>query len=236
MSIEKELFLHNRTVIEERIRQAASRVGRDHEDIKIVAVSKTKPAQMVLQAYDAGFRVFGENKVQEMLEKQESAYCKDLEIEWHLIGHLQTNKVRQVIGKAALIHSVDRMNLAYEIQKCAEKKNIISNILIQVNVGREDTKSGFYLEETREAVDLISKLHNIRIHGLMTIAPFRLNPEENRKLFRELYEIYIDINREKKDNVIMSILSMGMSNDFEVAVEEGANMVRIGTAVFGERI
>ena len=232
-----EQLIQNKEALESRVQAATRRAGKDLKDIRIIAVSKTKPAEVVQKAYQAGFRSFGENRVQEILAKQDSEFCRDLQdIEWHLIGHLQTNKVRQIIDKVALIHSVDRMDVANEIQRYAEKKGIVVNALMQVNIAKEDSKSGFYVEEIDSAIQNFSQLNNIHIQGLMTIAPFRLNPEENRKIFRELYKIYIDIDKKKMDNVTMSILSMGMSNDFEVAIEEGANMIRVGTFIFGERI
>jgi pyridoxal phosphate enzyme (YggS family) len=218
-----------------RVRTAAERAGRRAGDVKILAVSKTKPPSDVAEAYRLGVREFAENRVQELLEKQASAECGGLGIEWHLIGHLQTNKARQVVGKTALIHSVDRMGIALELQKWAEKLGTSVSVLIQSNIAREASKFGFSPEDTMEAAREVAKLPNLRVRGLMTVAPFVEDPEENRGVFRELFNFYVDIKGKNMDNVDMRILSMGMSNDFEVAIEEGSNMVRIGSLLFGRR-
>ena len=175
---------------------------------------------------------FGENKVQELVDKYENVSTP---VNWHLIGHLQTNKVKYIVDKACLIHSVDSLKLAKEIEKEAVKKNVIANILVQVNVANEDSKFGLESGEVFDLVESISKLSNIKIKGLMTIAPFVENPEENRGYFRQLKQLSLDIKSKNIDNVDMSILSMGMTNDYEVAIEEGATMVRVGTGIFGER-
>ena len=218
--------------VRERIEAACRRAGRYPREVTLIAVSKTKPAQMVQEAYEAGARDFGENKVQEILEKK-PALPQD--IRWHMIGHLQRNKVHQVLGQAVLIHSVDSLRLAHQIQMEAEKKGLEPDILLEVNVAKEESKFGFFLEDAEEAIRQIAKLSRVHIKGLMTIAPFVENPEENRGIFQKLYQFSVDIAAKNIDNVTMDVLSMGMSNDFEVAIEEGATMVRVGTSIFGAR-
>ena len=218
--------------VRERIEAACRRAGRNPREVTLIAVSKTKPAQMVQEAYEAGARDFGENKVQEILEKK-PALPQD--IRWHMIGHLQRNKVHQVLGQAVLIHSVDSLRLAHQIQMEAEKKGLEVDILLEVNVAKEESKFGFFLEDAEEAIRQIAKLSRVHIKGLMTIAPFVENPEENRGIFQKLYQFSVDIAAKNIDNVTMDVLSMGMSNDFEVAIEEGATMVRVGTSIFGAR-
>ena len=218
--------------IQKRIEDACRRVGRDPKEVTLIAVSKTKPVPMLKEAYDAGARDFGENKVQEILEKYP---CLPDDIRWHMIGHLQTNKVRQVVDKACLIHSVDSVKLAGEIEKEAAKRGITIPVLLEVNVAREESKFGFFPEEAEPALSQIAALSHVSVRGLMTIAPFVETAEENRLIFRKLYQLFIDIKSKNVDNVNMNILSMGMTGDFEVAVEEGATMVRVGTGIFGER-
>ena len=211
---------------------ACLRAGRDPKSVTLIAVSKTKPAQAVQEAYEAGARDFGENKVQEILQKQ-PALPQD--IRWHMIGHLQRNKVHQVIGKAVLIHAVDSLRLAEQIEQEAAKRNLDVDVLLEINVAKEESKYGFFLEDAEEAIRQISSLPHVHIKGLMTIAPFVENPEENRGIFQKLYQFSVDINDKNIDNVTMGVLSMGMSGDFEVAIEEGATMVRVGTSIFGAR-
>lgn len=218
--------------VEKRIQAACEVSKRSRDEVKLIAVSKTKPVEVLQEAYDLGVRVFGENKVQELTEKYE-VLPKD--IEWHLIGHLQTNKVKYIVDKVALIHSVDSIKLAQTIEKEAAKKNCIANILIEVNVAEEDSKFGLKTREVLALVEEISKLEHVRVQGLMTIAPFVDDPEENRSIFKELYKLSVDIEAKNIDNINMSVLSMGMTNDYEVAIEEGATMVRVGTGIFGER-
>ena len=215
-----------------KIKSSMGRSKENLDNVSLIAVSKTKPISMLEKAYEAGVRDFGENKVQEILEKY-PVLPKD--IHWHMIGHLQRNKVKYIIDKVSLIHSVDSIRLAEEINKEAEKHNIIMPVLIEVNIADEDSKYGFKIEEVKEVIYKISSLKNIRIKGLMTVAPFVENPEENRVHFKLLKQLSVDIMRENIDNVCMDILSMGMTGDYEVAIEEGANMVRIGTGIFGER-
>ena len=218
--------------VEHNLEEACRRAGRDRSEVTLIAVSKTKPAETLQEAYDLGVRVFGENKVQEMADKYE-VLPKD--IRWHLIGHLQRNKVKYIIDKAVLIHSVDSLRLAQTIEKEAKKHNLTAHILIEVNVAREESKFGIFPEDLEVLVDEIAKLPHIQVDGLMTIAPFVPDPEENRPVFRELRKLSVDISAKKVDNVNMSVLSMGMTNDYQVAIEEGATMVRVGTGIFGAR-
>jgi pyridoxal phosphate enzyme (YggS family) len=218
--------------VEDNITAACERAGRKRENVTLIAVSKTKPIEMIVEAYEAGKRDFGENKAQEMKEKHD-ALADD--IKWHFIGHLQTNKVKYVVGRAALIHSVDSLHLAEAIEKESAKKNLISEILIEVNVAHEESKFGLKTEEVEQLVRDIAKFQHIRIKGLMTIAPYVENAEENRNIFKELKTLSVDISNKNIDNVNMDILSMGMTGDYEVAVEEGATLVRVGTGIFGER-
>lgn len=218
--------------VKSKISDACKRSGRKEEDVTLIAVSKTKPVEMLQEAYDLGVRVFGENKVQELTGKYD-VLPKD--IHWHLIGHLQTNKVKYIIDKVDLIHSVESIKLASTISKEAVKKDVVANILIEVNVAKEDTKFGLKTEEVMDFVKEVSKMPNIKVCGLMTIAPFVENPEDNRPVFAKLRKLSVDIDAQNIDNVNMSILSMGMTNDYEVAIEEGATMVRVGTGIFGAR-
>lgn len=218
--------------VENRIKEACRRSNRDVSEVTLIAVSKTKPTDMLLEAYHENIREFGENKVQELCEKYEQL-PKD--IHWHMIGHLQRNKIKPLMNKVTLIHSVDSYRLAESISKEAVKAEVDIDILIEVNVANEESKFGVTTEETPALVEEISKLPNIHIKGLMTIAPFVSNPEENREIFRKLKQLSIDIKNKKLDNVSMCELSMGMTNDYEVAIEEGATYVRVGTGIFGER-
>ena len=219
--------------VEENIRAACDRSGRNPEDVKLIAVSKTKPISMLEEAYAYGCRDFGENKVQELVDKYEKL-PKD--IRWHMIGHLQRNKVKYIVDKVYLIHSVDSLRLAQEISKEAVKKNVTVSILIEVNVAKEESKFGTTSEEACNMVEEMARLPGIRIKGLMTIAPYVENAEENRQYFEKLRQIYVDIIQKNIDNVCMEELSMGMTGDYQVAVEEGATYVRVGTGIFGERI
>ena len=218
--------------VEANICKACENAGRKRSDVTLIAVSKTKPIEMLQTVYDLGPRDFGENKVQEMCEKME-VLPKD--IRWHMIGHLQTNKVKYIVGKTELIHSVDSLHLAKEIEKQAAKQNVTVSILVEVNIAEEESKFGVKVEEVLPLIEKIALFPNIQIKGLMTIAPYVKNPEENRPIFRRLRKLSVDINAKNIDNVNVSILSMGMTNDYEVAIEEGATMVRVGTGIFGER-
>ena len=218
--------------VKEKIRNSCQKSGRDMKEVTLIDVSKTKPVEMLMEAYQLGERHFGENKVQELVHKYEEM-PKD--IHWHMIGHLQTNKVKYIVDKVDLIHSVDSIKLAQTINKESEKRNIVSNILIEVNVAMEESKFGITVDEVEDFISEISYLNNIKVKGLMTIAPYVENPEENRNIFRKLKQLSVDINAKNIDNINVSILSMGMTNDYEVSIEEGANMVRVGTGIFGER-
>ena len=223
----------NLELVEKNIMEACNKSGRNRNEITLIAVSKTKPIEMLQEIYNENIRDFGENKVQEMCDKIEHL-PKD--INWHMIGHLQTNKVKYIVGKTKLIHSVDSLHLAKEIQKQAKKNNVIVSILIEVNIAEEDSKFGIHKDETIELVKEISQFENIRIMGLMTIAPYVENPEDNREYFKAIKELSVDIDKQNIDNVSMSVLSMGMTGDYTVAIEEGATCVRVGTGIFGERI
>lgn len=227
-----ETIKANLKEVELRITAACTRAGRKREEVTLIAVSKTKPVSDIEVVLGEGIKVFGENKVQELSEK-----CEQLpaDINWHLIGHLQTNKVKYIIDKAVLIHSVDTFKLALQIQKEAEKKNIVSNILIEVNMAKEESKFGVYEEDVLPLIKEIAKLPNVHVCGLMTIAPNVDEAEKNRKYFRKLRQLNVDIKMKNIDNVTMDVLSMGMTGDYEVAIEEGATMVRVGTGIFGER-
>lgn len=218
--------------VQQQVARAAANAGRNTADITLIAVSKTKPVDMISEIYDCGIREFGENKVQEILSKSE--VLPD-DINWHMIGHLQRNKVKQVISRAVLIHSVDSMRLAQAISDEAVKQNITVEILLEVNVAGEDTKFGFTMEETPQVLPEIAKLPNIMVRGLMTSAPFVDNPEDNRRYFKQLKQLCVDLKAKNIDNTSMDFLSMGMTNDFQVAIEEGATHIRVGTAIFGER-
>lgn len=214
------------------INAACQRAGRNPDEVTLIAVSKTKPNEVLQEAYDCGVRVFGENKVQELTKKMDT--LPD-DIKWHMIGHLQRNKVKYISGRVELIHSVDSYRLAEEINIQAKKRQIVSPILIEVNVAEEASKFGVRVDETLQLVREIAQLDGVSIKGLMTIAPYVVDSEKNRPIFHKIKQLSIDIHNENIDNVSMDILSMGMTNDYEVAVEEGATMVRVGTGIFGER-
>ena len=218
--------------VQSDINESLKNAGRQMGEANLIAVSKTKPIELLKEAYDASMRDFGENKVQELVEKYD-LLPKD--IRWHLIGHLQTNKVKYIVDKVFLIHSVDSLKLAKEISKEALKKNTNVNVLIEVNVADEDSKFGVSVDETESLIREISALPAITVKGLMTVAPYVENAEENRPVFKKLKQLFVDIKAKNIDNVFMEIMSMGMSGDYEVAVEEGATYVRVGTKIFGER-
>lgn len=226
------MLTENYDQVQKNIDSACASINRDRAEVTLIAVSKTKPLPMLEEIYDHGCRDFGENKVQELCEKYE-AMPKD--IKWHMIGHLQRNKVKYIVDKVALIHSVDSVRLAEEIQKEAVKKGVEVNILIEVNVAGEDSKFGLTCEETLQMIREIAVFSNIHIKGLMTIAPYVENPEENRQYFAKLKQLSVDIMRKNIDNVSMDVLSMGMTGDYQVAATEGATLVRVGTGIFGER-
>jgi len=229
---EAGMVTENLEEVEEKIQAACNRSGRKREEVTLIAVSKTKPVSMIKEAYGAGIRVFGENKVQELTEKYDQLPS---DIQWQMIGHLQRNKVKYIIDKAELIHSVDSLRLARTISEEAQKHQCTAHILLEVNVAEEESKFGMTVEEAPKLAEEIAALPNIQIEGLMTIAPFVENPEENRPVFQKLRKLSVDIRAKNINNVTMAVLSMGMTNDYEIAIEEGATMVRVGTAIFGER-
>ncbi len=219
--------------VERKIQAACDRSGRKREDVLLLAVSKTIDVPRIKEAVECGLTSLGENKVQEIMDKYEPM---GEGVKWHLIGHLQTNKVKYIIDKVELIHSVDSLKLAEEISKRAKAKGITANILLEINAAGEESKFGLKPEECEEAVREISILDNIKIRGLMTVAPNVENPEENRIYFKQMKQLLVDINAKKIDNVNMDVLSMGMTGDYEVAIEEGATIVRVGTGIFGARV
>ena len=227
-----EMLKSNYEAVKKNIKAACERSGRDKSEVCLIAVSKTKPQEDIMQIYECGEHQFGENYVQEMVDKVD-ALPKD--IVWHMIGHLQRNKVKYVVGRASMIHSVDSLRLAEAVNQEAVKKGIVADILIEVNVAQEESKFGLKTEEVLPFIEKIANFEHIKVCGLMTIAPFVDNPEENRQIFANLHKLSVDINEKNIDNVYVNILSMGMTNDYEVAIEEGATMVRVGTGIFGAR-
>ncbi len=215
-----------------KINRACERAGRDPKEVTLIAVSKTKPVEMMEEAIECGTITFGENKVQEIVKKKPQLPDN---VNWHMIGHLQRNKVKQLVGSVKMIHSVDSIRLAEQIEKDFGAADECIDVLLEVNVAKEESKFGFMPEEVMDAVEKIAQLPHIKLRGLMTIAPFVNEPEENRPIFRKLHKILVDINAKNIDNIYMGELSMGMTGDYEVAVEEGATFVRVGTGIFGER-
>ena len=222
----------NLAQVEANIQAACQRAGRSRDEVTLIAVTKTKPVDMLQEAYDFGSRNFGENKVQEIMDKYDKL---PEDIQWHMIGHLQRNKVKYIVDKVCLIHSVDSYRLAEEINIQAKKRGIVVPVLVEVNIADEQSKFGVRPEETLQLVREISTLDGITVCGLMCIAPYVVDSEENRPFFRKIKALSLDIANENIDNVSMDILSMGMTGDYEVAIEEGATMVRVGTGIFGER-
>lgn len=226
------IFDANYRIIEEEISAAAEKSGRKREDIILLAATKTVSAEVINHAIRSGIQYIGENRVQEFLSKE-----NDLErsAHRHFIGHLQTNKVKDIVGRVEMIESVHSMKLAKAIGAQSHKLSITTDVLLEVNIGNEDSKSGFSAEEIEQAVTEAAKIEGIRVRGLMTIPPICEKNEEIRAYFREMYKLFIDIGAKKIDNVNMDYLSMGMSGDFVEAIESGANLVRLGTALFGKR-
>ncbi|WP_044296031.1 MULTISPECIES: YggS family pyridoxal phosphate-dependent enzyme [Robinsoniella] len=218
--------------IQKRVEAACKRAGRDSSEVTLIAVSKTKPVTMIEEIMAEGVVDFGENKPQELKDKYE---ILPKNLKWHMIGHLQRNKVKYIIDKACMIHSVDSLRLAETIQQEAEKQGLVMPVLIEVNIAKEESKFGVSLEDTEELVRKTAKLPNLRVEGLMTIAPFVEKAERNRVYFENLRKLYVDIKSKNIDNVNMCNLSMGMTGDYEIAIEEGATLVRVGTGIFGER-
>lgn len=220
--------------IQEEINQAAAKSGRPPEAVQFMAVTKTVEPAYINQAIACGIHLIGENRVQEFLGKRDQlhlAHCQK-----HLIGHLQTNKVRQIVGQVDMIQSVGSLHLAEEIGKQSLKAGLVTPVLLEINIGGEESKSGFSLEELHLNLTKISKIEGMKVEGLMTIPPVCDNPEEARPFFSKMNETFIDIRGKNIDNISMGILSMGMSGDFAAAIEEGANLVRVGSALFGARI
>lgn len=227
-----ETLKQNYETVRNKVRDAAIRSGRTPEEVLLLPVTKTQSVEVLQMAYDLGMRHAGENRVQEILAKKDQLPS---DLDFQLIGHLQKNKVRQIIGHVSLIHSVDSVELAQVIEKEAAKVDRIVPILLEINAAEEETKFGISLDEALPVAQQIAQFPHVQIKGLMTVAPFVEDPEDNRKVFRDMHEIFIDIREKRIDNVAMSILSMGMTNDYEVAIEEGANLVRVGTGIFGPR-
>ena len=226
------MVTENLNQVRENIKAACEAAGRDPKEVTLIAVSKTKPVHMLQEAYDAGARVFGENKVQEITDKYPQL-PKD--IQWHMIGHLQRNKVKYIAEYITMIHSVDSYELAETIDREAARHGRAIPVLIEVNAAQEESKFGVSCEDADAFIRKASALANIRICGLMTSAPLVENPEDDRIYFKKLSNLSVDINSKNYNNVKVNVLSMGMSNDFEVAVEEGSTMVRVGTSIFGKR-
>ena len=218
--------------VRERIQAACSRCGRSPEDVTLICVTKTMPVEDLRQAYEAGERCFGENRVQEINDKFPRL---PQDIQWHMIGHLQRNKVKYLMDKAVMIHSVDSAALAQTISKEAVKAGRVMDILLEVNAAGEESKFGLTYSDVLPLIRQIAPLPGIHICGLMTVAPYTDDPETNRVFFRKLKELSVDIAGQSIDNVSMRILSMGMTGDFETAIEEGATHIRVGTAIFGSR-
>lgn len=226
------MIKENLQSVQDNIKEICRKCGRNPEDVTLIAVSKTKPNEMLMEAYDSGIREFGENYVQELSDKIET--LPD-DINWHMIGHLQRNKVKYIVGKVAMIHSVDSLRLAEAIDNESSKKGVKTDILVEVNVANEENKFGVTLEEAEDFIRQLSHFDNIVVRGLMTSAPLVDNPEKNRVFFRQLRQLLVDINAKNIDNIHMDVLSMGMTNDYNIAIEEGATHVRVGTAIFGAR-
>lgn len=226
------MIKENLKYIEDEIKKVCEKKNIDKNTCTLIAVSKTKPIEFIKEAYDYGIRDFGENKVQEILEKYEQL-PKD--IRWHMIGHLQTNKVKMILDKVEYIHSIDSLKLASVIDKEAKKKGIVVKGFLELNIVGEETKFGFSVEELNSIVEELAIFGNLRIIGLMIVAPFVDIAEKNREIFKKMKKIAVDINTKKIHNVEISELSMGMSSDYLVAIEEGSTFVRVGSSIFGER-
>ena len=226
------MLADNLELVHKNIREACTSAGRSADEVTLIAVSKTKPVELLMEAYDAGERVFGENKVQEIMDKYDRMPS---DVKWHMIGHLQRNKVKYIIDKVAMIHSVDSLRLAQTIEQEAAKKDICIPVLVEVNVAEEESKFGFHMNEVIPFLEEVFGFSHLKVMGLMTIAPFVDDPEENRDIFRKLKKLSVDIETKNINNITMSVLSMGMTGDYQVAIEEGATMVRVGTGIFGAR-
>ena len=219
--------------ITKKIENTCKKIGRNPKDITVIAVSKTVESKRAKEAVNAGINNLGENRVQELIKKYDE--LSDLDVKWHMIGHLQKNKVKYIIDKTVLIHSVESLSLAEEINKRAEKNNFVANVLIELNIGEEESKFGINEENVYDFITSMEQFENIRVLGLMTVAPFCENPEDVRWVFKKMKNIYDKISTMNLRNTEMNYLSMGMTNDYEIAIEEGSNIIRIGTAIFGAR-
>lgn len=219
-------------LVQEKIREACARAGRSADEVTLIAVSKTMPVSDLREAMAAGMMEFGENRPQELRDKQAEITEP---LHWHMIGSLQTNKLKYVVGRTVLIHSVDSLHLARAIEEESKKRGVVSDILLEINIAGEATKGGVSPEALEGLVRESSGFPHVRMRGLMTVAPYTEHPEENRIYFRKMKQLLVDINSKNIDNVSMDILSMGMTGDYEVAVEEGATLVRVGTGIFGHR-
>lgn len=223
----------NYKAIKTRVEEAAVKAGRNPGDVRLMAVTKTVESVYINRVLDLGADLIGENRVQEYLGKKEELHLDG--VEKHLIGHLQTNKVKQIVGEVDMIESVDSVKLAKEISKVSSNKGIVTDVLVEVNVGREESKSGVYMEQLEQLLAEIAQMNGIKVRGLMTIPPICDSEKEVSEYFSTMYQSFIDIRDKKLDNIDMDILSMGMSGDFEAAVANGSNIVRVGSAIFGER-
>ena len=226
------MITENLEQVRKNIDEACRLSGRDPKEVTLIAVSKTKPVSMLKEAYDAGARCFGENKVQEIMDKHPQL---PEDIQWHMSGHVQRNKVKYIVDKVSMIHSVDSLRLAQTIEQEAAKHNVCVPVLLEVNVAQEESKFGLKMDEVLPLIETIADFPHIKVQGLMTIAPYVENAEDNRDFFRQLKKLSVDIEAKNINNVSMSVLSMGMTGDYQVAVQEGATMVRVGTGIFGER-
>ncbi len=216
-----------------KIEAACKRAGRDPKEVTLIAVSKTMPVEAIRDAMACGMVDFGENRPQELRDKQ-SEITEPLR--WHMIGALQTNKLKYVIGKTTLIHSVDSVHLAEAIEEMSAKKDLVTEVLLEINIAGEESKHGIMPEELEGFVREMTRFSHIKVRGLMTVAPYTEVAEENRVYFRKMKQLMVDINSKNIDNVYMDMLSMGMTGDYEIAVEEGATLVRVGTGIFGHRV
>jgi pyridoxal phosphate enzyme (YggS family) len=227
-----DLIENNVKYVRERIAKAAEKTGRDEEDILLVAVSKMQPLQKIYQAHQAGIKYFGENKVQDLSLKISES---NIDLKWHFVGHLQSNKINKVIGKVEMIQSVDSIDLLEKLDKNGEERGLTSSVLLQVNTSGEVSKFGFEQDQVLSACELVEKLSNIEIQGLMTIGPFTKDENRIAKSFNSLRFLYEELGKFSSEKIKMKYLSMGMTGDFDLAIHEGSNLVRIGTAIFGAR-
>ena len=235
-SLTEERFLlleDNLKRVQEEIAETAIKNGRNPEDIKLMAVTKTVCPELINHAIDCGVDLIGENKVQEVLLKKDELHLENCKL--HLIGHLQSNKVKKIIGIADMIQSVDSFELASQISRRSEENGIVTDILLEVNIGEDDCKFGYSAQETEEALMKIAPLNGVRVRGMMTVAPNFKDSVKNQSVFANMHKLFIDIGAKKIDNIYMDILSMGMSGDFKEAIAEGSTLVRVGSAIFGDR-